>query len=109
MRIFAVPNMVRVVQLVEHRIVVPSVVGSSPISHPMLKKEIGDAGLFLFYLLKDTYFLRTPFVTRSTACPVRTSPSTVSYHGAEILTGMLSIPSGTIPLTLKHANPADSA
>ena len=33
------PNMVRVVQLVEHRIVVPSVVGSSPISHPMLKKE----------------------------------------------------------------------
>ena len=28
------PNMVDVVQLVEHRIVVPSVVGSSPIIHP---------------------------------------------------------------------------
>ena len=28
------PNMVSVVQLVEHRIVVPSVVGSSPITHP---------------------------------------------------------------------------
>ncbi len=31
---FAVQNMVDVVQLVEHRIVVPSVVGSSPIIHP---------------------------------------------------------------------------
>ena len=31
---FAIPNMVDVVQLVEHRIVVPSVVGSSPIIHP---------------------------------------------------------------------------
>ena len=30
--------MVSVVQLVEHRIVVPSVVGSSPITHPNIKK-----------------------------------------------------------------------
>ena len=29
--------MVSVVQLVEHRIVVPSVVGSSPITHPLKK------------------------------------------------------------------------
>ena len=37
---FAVPNMVSVVQLVEHRIVVPSVVGSSPIIHPTLSLRI---------------------------------------------------------------------
>ena len=33
-------------QLVEHRIVVPGVVGSSPISHPTVKQEAGCAGLF---------------------------------------------------------------
>ena len=33
-RTFAIHYMVDVVQLVEHRIVVPSVVGSSPIIHP---------------------------------------------------------------------------
>ena len=35
-------NMVSVVQLVEHRIVVPSVVGSSPITHP--KHKSGPVG-----------------------------------------------------------------
>ena len=30
-------NMVGIVQLAEHRIVVPGVVGSSPITHPMKK------------------------------------------------------------------------
>ena len=33
------PNTVDVVQLVEHRIVVPSVVGSSPIIHPIKCKK----------------------------------------------------------------------
>ena len=37
-------NMVGLAQLVEHRIVVPGVVGSSPISHPT-KNEPGKAGL----------------------------------------------------------------
>ena len=32
--------MVSVVQLVEHRIVVPSVVGSSPITHPSKKESL---------------------------------------------------------------------
>ena len=36
--------MVGLAQLVEHRIVVPGVVGSSPISHPT-KNEPGKAGL----------------------------------------------------------------
>ena len=37
--------MVGLAQLVEHRIVVPGVVGSSPISHPTFRKA-GGAGLF---------------------------------------------------------------
>ena len=45
--------MVSVVQLVEHRIVVPSVVGSSPITHPRvnikhLKILVIDFEVFLF-------------------------------------------------------------
>ncbi len=39
--------MVDVVQLVEHRIVVPSVVGSSPIIHP-IKKESSKDSFFCF-------------------------------------------------------------
>ena len=41
-----VPSMVAVAQLVESRIVIPVVVGSSPISHPNNIKACGDAGLF---------------------------------------------------------------
>ena len=40
--------MVAIAQLAEHRIVVPSVVGSSPTSHP--KKESSNDSLFLLYL-----------------------------------------------------------
>jgi hypothetical protein len=40
--------MVTVAQLVESRIVIPVVVGSSPISHPSKIKACSDAGLFLF-------------------------------------------------------------
>ena len=43
--------MVDVVQLVEHRIVVPSVVGSSPIIHPEALPEF-SGGVFLVYLQK---------------------------------------------------------
>ena len=39
--------MVSVVQLVEHRIVVPSVVGSSPITHPK-KLSVAFAALIFF-------------------------------------------------------------
>ena len=39
--------MVDVVQLVEHRIVVPSVVGSSPIIHPT-KKAASEGCFFAF-------------------------------------------------------------
>jgi hypothetical protein len=38
--------MVAVAQLVESRIVIPVVVGSSPISHPNKYKACSDAGLF---------------------------------------------------------------
>ena len=38
--------MVDVVQLVEHRIVVPSVVGSSPIIHPKKKSSAEDFFLY---------------------------------------------------------------
>ena len=38
--------MVSVVQLVEHRIVVPSVVGSSPITHPLKKLAFRPAFLY---------------------------------------------------------------
>ena len=40
-------NMVGVVQLAEHRIVVPDVVGSSPITHPT-QKQAGAAGFILY-------------------------------------------------------------
>ncbi len=42
-RIFVVSNTVRLVQLVEHQIVVLGVVGSSPTSHP--KEKAGFQGL----------------------------------------------------------------
>ena len=44
--------MVSVVQLVEHRIVVPSVVGSSPITHPDQKAAI--LGRFFWLLPPGT-------------------------------------------------------
>ena len=40
--------MVAVAQLVESRIVIPVVVGSSPISHPNILKACSNAGLFCF-------------------------------------------------------------
>ncbi len=43
--------MVDVVQLVEHRIVVPSVVGSSPIIHPNKKTACRIAGRFFADML----------------------------------------------------------
>ena len=39
--------MVDVVQLVEHRIVVPSVVGSSPIIHPLIAEPFRPGDFFL--------------------------------------------------------------
>ena len=46
---FAVPKyMVSVVQLVEHRIVVPSVVGSSPITHPCCNSRRNPRVAFLY-------------------------------------------------------------
>ena len=47
--------MVDVVQLVEHRIVVPSVVGSSPIIHPKPALPV-FRGRFLFSLAVTTPF-----------------------------------------------------
>ena len=38
--------MVDVVQLVEHRIVVPSVVGSSPIIHPLIAEPFRPGDFF---------------------------------------------------------------
>ena len=43
--------MVDVVQLVEHRIVVPSVVGSSPIIHPSLQLSEESEGCFVLWAL----------------------------------------------------------
>ena len=42
--------MVGIVQLAEHRIVVPGVVGSSPITHP-IKKRVAFATLFFIWYL----------------------------------------------------------
>ena len=53
-RIFATSNTVRVVQLVEHQIVVLGVVGSSPTSHP--KKDFGSAFAGPFFLGCDVTF-----------------------------------------------------
>ncbi len=45
LRFYVISTMVTVAQLVEHRIVIPSVAGSSPVSHPkflpriLVKKE----------------------------------------------------------------------
>lgn len=47
-RIFAISNTVRLVQLVEHQIVVLGVVGSSPTSHPL--KKTGHSSVFFFIL-----------------------------------------------------------
>ena len=41
-RIFAISNTVRLVQLVEHQIVVLGVVGSSPTSHPNERTEVNS-------------------------------------------------------------------
>ena len=46
---FSKLNMVGVVQLAEHRIVVPGVVGSSPITHPISSDFFLKSELF-FYL-----------------------------------------------------------
>ena len=43
--------MVDVVQLVEHRIVVPSVVGSSPIIHPPQKQPLSGC-FFVVWMIK---------------------------------------------------------
>ena len=56
--IFVFRHMVLVVQLVEHRIVVPVVAGSSPVLHPIKQKE----GVYMsvpvkglgFFLVKTT-------------------------------------------------------
>ena len=50
-RIFAISNTVRLVQLVEHQIVVLGVVGSSPTSHPSKKTvtEFIEVTVFLLY------------------------------------------------------------
>ena len=46
--------MVGIVQLAEHRIVVPGVVGSSPITHPIKAGDIfGYLLLFIWYLVWD--------------------------------------------------------
>ena len=50
--------MVSVVQLVEHRIVVPSVVGSSPITHPN-EKRFGKRRTFFIFRKKTTQFVGT--------------------------------------------------
>ena len=50
-RIFAISNTVRLVQLVEHQIVVLGVVGSSPTSHPS-KKTGPYRSSFLIILLE---------------------------------------------------------
>ena len=56
MRIFAVPsNTVRLVQLVEHQIVVLGVVGSSPTSHPN-KETAGMRRLFFYMRRKKSEF-----------------------------------------------------
>ena len=47
--------MVAVAQLVESRIVIPVVVGSSPISHPKYIKACSDASLFLPSVLLAQY------------------------------------------------------
>ena len=52
-RTFAVHYMVDVVQLVEHRIVVPSVVGSSPIIHPEALPEFSGGVFFRYICRKD--------------------------------------------------------
>ena len=41
-------NMVGIVQLAEHRIVVPGVVGSSPITHPIKKQGYHLVSLFFY-------------------------------------------------------------
>ena len=43
-------NMVGIVQLAEHRIVVPGVVGSSPITHP--RKRRGDRMVSSFFFFR---------------------------------------------------------
>ena len=48
---FSKLNMVGVVQLAEHRIVVPGVVGSSPITHPIKKEISSDISFFIWYLI----------------------------------------------------------
>ena len=45
--------MVDVVQLVEHRIVVPSVVGSSPIIHPK-RKALREEGFFCGWMMIES-------------------------------------------------------
>ena len=47
--LFSDLNMVDVVQLAEHRIVVPGVVGSSPITHPIKRQT--DRSVCLLFIL----------------------------------------------------------
>ena len=50
--------MVAIAQLAEHRIVVPSVVGSSPTSHP--KKTL--LGVFFCYYIPFKHLLQRPYL-----------------------------------------------
>ena len=57
--------MVGVVQLVEHRIVVPSVVGSSPISHPIEKSGRSARGFAALQILGHRQVVRQRTLTPS--------------------------------------------
>ena len=56
-RNFAISNTVRLVQLVEHQIVVLGVVGSSPTSHPNERTEVNSFRPLLFDWCNSTLFL----------------------------------------------------
>ena len=51
-----IANMVAIAQLAEHRIVVPSVVGSSPTSHPK-KDDFGRLFLYICCVFKKKQYL----------------------------------------------------
>ena len=65
----ALRNMVAIAQLAEHRIVVPSVVGSSPTSHP---KKDAQKGVFFFLhvIVGDIVRIANPVECLSVSQPV---------------------------------------
>ena len=100
--IFAVlTEMVRLVQLVEHQIVVLGVVGSSPTSHPNWKERMTDKCLSSSVFLCDTR--RNPRVALFYGICRRLTPRLLEKRGEKVCSEMPGATSIHSPAMPKHS------